>query len=287
MGILCIDVGGTFIKTGLLSSGATLSRKQKYPTPKKWESFTACLQDIKQDIGEEIAGISMSIPGIVDSDRGYLQTGGSLMFNYGREIVRELEPILKTRIIVENDGKCAALAEARDGSLKNCKNGIVLIIGTAIGGGIIANQQLLKGSHFAAGEFSYIQTPAGFFGNVNSAIDLGGELALEKNSKIPYTGEEFFEFLKNKDRQAHNIMTNYAKGLAEQLFNLQVILDPEKIAIGGGISHQPLLFDYLEAHKQKLIQQYPMYPLSPCIVPCSHRGDANLIGAYYNFLDKK
>ena len=61
---------------------------------------------------------------------------------------------------MENDGKCAALAEFWRGSLKGCTNGAVVVIGTGVAGGIILNGKLFRGNHFTAGEYSYICTEA-------------------------------------------------------------------------------------------------------------------------------
>ena len=59
---------------------------------------------------------------------------------------------------MENDAKCAAMAEAATGSLKDINDGFVLIFGTMIGGGFIKDRKLYKGKHFSAGEVSYIIT---------------------------------------------------------------------------------------------------------------------------------
>ena len=62
----------------------------------------------------------------------------------------------KTKIHVENNAKCAAMAEAAVGSLMYDENGFVLILSTMIGGGYIRNHKIYKGKHFATGEVSYI-----------------------------------------------------------------------------------------------------------------------------------
>ena len=63
-------------------------------------------------------------------------------------------------VILENDGKAAAMAELANGALKDCCNAAVFIIGTGVGGGIIANGQLVRGVHFTAGEYSFVNTNA-------------------------------------------------------------------------------------------------------------------------------
>lgn len=94
----------------------------------------------------------MSLPGRMDSNKGYLYSGGMLQYNRGKNIVEILEKRCPVPITIENDGKCAALAEAWIGNLKDCDDGIVVILGTGIGGGIIKDKKLHKGKHFMAGE---------------------------------------------------------------------------------------------------------------------------------------
>ena len=63
-------------------------------------------------------------------------------------------------VSVENDGKCAALAEFWRGSLKGCTNGAVVLSEPVLQGGDHPNGKLFRGNHFTAGEYSYICTEA-------------------------------------------------------------------------------------------------------------------------------
>jgi predicted NBD/HSP70 family sugar kinase len=90
-------------------------------------------------------GIAISMPGIIDSENGYCVMGGALGYNddfYFRHVLYERCPV---RIVIENDAKCAAMAEAGKGALKDVSDGLVLIFGTMIGGGIIHDHKLLSG----------------------------------------------------------------------------------------------------------------------------------------------
>ena len=62
---------------------------------------------------------------------------------------------------IENDGKAAALAEAWKGNLKDCRDGVAIVLGTGIGGGLIKDGKIHRGKHFGAGEFSAIVTDGG------------------------------------------------------------------------------------------------------------------------------
>ena len=80
----------------------------------------------------DVEGIANSMPGIIDTETGYCVMGGALSYNddfYFRHVLYERCPV---RIVIENDAKCAAMAEAGMGALKGVNDGLVLIFGTMI-----------------------------------------------------------------------------------------------------------------------------------------------------------
>ena len=104
-------------------------------------------------------------------------------------------------------------------------------------------------------------------------------------TKEKYCGEEIFEMANQGNQQVLNALDEYCMNLAVQLYNIQTIFDPEKIAIGGGISAQPLLIERIDEQYQKLFVDFlPVRPVP--IVSCMFRNDANLIGAYYELRKK-
>jgi len=93
-----------------------------------------------------------------------------------------------------------------------------------------------------------------------------------------------FDWINEGDTTTCEVLDAYTYCLAMQFFNLQSLFDPEVIAIGGGISAQPLLFQYIERNLAYLEQHLPMYLVSPRVVRCQFMNDANLIGALKNHL---
>ena len=102
----------------------------------------------------------MALPGFVDNRTGYVSNGGALLYNTATPVGQLLAEKCGCPVILENDGKAAAMAELANGALKGCCNAAVFIIGTGVGGGIIANGQLVRGVHFTAGEYSFVNTNA-------------------------------------------------------------------------------------------------------------------------------
>ena len=217
--------------------------------------------------------------------------GGSLRYIEDCNVIETLQKRCPTKIHLENDGKCAALGEFWKGSLKGCNDGVVMVLGTGIGGGIISNGKLVKGNHFAAGEFSFIRTNSentsgyhNFFGFQNGVNSLISGVATKKNVQArELDGIKVFEMANKGDKDVLEVLDRYCEGIALQILNLQNILDPEKVAIGGGISEQPLLIKYIVDNIEKIHNSSPMNNAHPNVVLCEFNNDANIIGAIYNY----
>lgn len=296
MKYLVLDIGGSSIKYALMNRESEFLEKGKVKTPKdSLETFVEVIGEIYDIYKDEIEGIAISMPGRIDSDRGYTFTGGALTYNDKRDMVDILKKRCPVSITIENDGKCAALAEASLGNLSDCNDGIVVILGTGIGGGIIKDKKLHKGANFIAGEFSAIITNSSTKKNpmesmwartcgVNALIR---EVALVKNiSEEEINGEKVFEYANLGDKDVLNVLDEYCYRIAVQLFNLQYIYNPEKIAIGGGISAQNILIEYIQKNIHKLASKIPVDFPAPTVVACKYRNDSNLIGALQNFISK-
>ena len=295
MNFLILDVGGQAIKYALMNEKSEFIEKGKVPTPTDTiENFAEAVGGIFDKYKNTIEGIGMSMPGRIDSDRGYLYTGGSLEYNTDKEMSTILKKRCPVPITIENDGKCAALAELWKGNLKNCDDAIVMVIGTGIGGGIIKDKKLHKGKHFIAGEFGFIHTNdsdhqdnfSGMLSRQCGTPTLCKTVAIAKNLPVEEVdGYKVFEYAKNGDTGVLKILDDYCYKIAIQLYNLQSIYDPERFAIGGGISKQAILFEYIQKNIDKCATEIP-YLIKPEIVRCKFFNDSNLIGALYTYLTK-
>ncbi len=297
MNYLVFDVGGHAIKYALMNEKVEFLRKRKVKTPlDSIESFLEIIESIYNKYKEKVQGIALSLPGRIDSESGFAFTGGYLEYNAGKNIIDLIEERCPVLVSVENDGKCAALAEAWIGNLSDCINGIVVVLGTGIGGGVIIDKKLYKGSHFQAGEFSNIITEdktksleeENFWWYYGASGGLCQMVARAKNLPVSeMNGVQVFELVNSKDDEVLKILDEYCRKLVIQLINLQYSFDPEKIAIGGGISLQDTLHEYIQKNIEKYTLQMPKGFIPPNVVPCKFRSDSNLIGALYCHLLKK
>jgi len=296
MKCLVYDVGGTFIKYAMIDQQENILEHGRVPTPMEGiEVFLDTIYEIYQKFSEEVAGIAMSMPGILDAERGYMYTGGSL--SYIRDV--NMQDLIREKcknlpVSIENDAKSAALAEVTSGSLADCNDAMVVICGTGIGGGVIHEKRILRGSHFFAGEFSFINRGCqgentdsamwGKAGGVRRLYRIYADITGEALDRID--GEMLFGRANYGDRAAIEAIHRYCRVLAVQLLNLQCMIDPEKIAIGGGISVQPLFIRILREEVMDMHRTYPPGMPLPEIVSCRYFNDANMLGAYYAFRRK-
>jgi predicted NBD/HSP70 family sugar kinase len=292
MSLFCIDVGGTEIKYAR-ADGITLSAKDKCPTPYgNNEHFLHTLADLFREHGTGCGGIAISMPGLIDSRKGYvINAGGMLKEVRELPLARQLEACTGVPVSVENDAKSAALAELHAGELKGCETGAVLILGTGIGGALIQNGKLYRGAHLFAGEFSYVHINQDRFEHSDSvlAVRCGGrELRRKaakklKKSENEVTGYTIFDLAEQGDPGMLEIIRNYAGDLARFIYNLQCIFDPEKIVIGGGISARELLIRTIREETDAIYDK-DIFGLPRAVVAGSRfHNDANLIGACCRF----
>ena len=301
---LVLDFGGTFVKYAWMDQDGNIIRKDKKPAP------LACKEDFRKFVSEReeedrsICGIAISMPGILNPETGYAYRAGSYKCLAGTNIYDLLREVTDIPVSIENDGKAAALAEQWKGSLKDVSCGAAVIIGTGLGGGIIMNHELQRGSHFAAGEITAVLMEPGNYSMEGSAALKTGMTAFlldvaktkkmnpadfeissnfvdedsERENKI--SGKDVFKWIEEGDPETLEAYHRWLEALTFVLINLKVILDPEKIVIGGGVSaNERFLHDLKEEYK-KAGESMSVYKRFNCqIERCTFKEDANLLGA--------
>ena len=289
---LCIDVGGTFIKHAYADRFGKISSKEKEATPANLDGFLAVIRKIVSENAGNIAGIAICCPGKVDRKQGTIFHGGSLPYLDELPLKAILEAEFHLPVGVINDGKAAALSELWLGNLQGCDNGIAIVLGTAIGGGIIANGQLLEGEHFQAGEFSFIvhnpseQAAKSLIGDRLSAVAFV-ETGSQKIGLFQADGQLVFDAITEGNQVLVRHLEDYCYELALVILNIQAVLDFSKVVIGGGISAQPRLIQEIDKQLRKIRSDLPALEATMCkpiVLPCKFYNDANILGALYNLL---
>lgn len=270
-----VDIGGTTVKLGLFKFDGEVIEKWEIKT--RTENHGAnILPDVAATVKEHmeqrnltkenILGVGVGIPAPV-MESGIVKATANLGWGY-KEVKHELEELLEIEVKVGNDANVAALGEMWKGGGQGHRNMIMVTLGTGVGGGVITNGRIMVGGHGAGGEIGHIcvnyeeteQCGCGKTGCLEQYASATGiaRLArkrLKKNEDASILREKpeekisaktVFDAVKAGDKVAMEVAEEFGKYLGYALSNLAVIVDPEVIVIGGGVSRAgEILLEYV------------------------------------------
>lgn len=294
---LAIDIGGTNLKSGLVNHEGQISHQAKEKTPQNLADLKRAIASIVKKglavAGQGLKGVAFSAPGRVVSETGVVHVGGALPFIDGLSLKALIEDEFHLPTAAINDGKAAAQAELWKGHLTNVQNGLVMLLGTGVGGGIVLNGQLHQGTHFQAGELSYLFASANqmtldnTMGRLGSAVNFVDQ-ARELLGLEPGDGEEVFVALEAGDNQElASLFAQYCTNIVYMINTLQVTLDIDTVLFGGGISAQPLLLEGIQVKYDAVRDEVEWLrdSFEPLTIDlCKFGSEANLLGAVYQLL---
>jgi len=287
MNILAIDIGGTMIKYGLVSSDGEILSTDKIETEaeKGLENILNKIDNIFKRYKENNpVGIAVSGTGQINGMIGKVIGGNPIIPNWiGANLVKILEEKYNLPAILENDVNCVALGEKWIGAGKNLSNFICLTIGTGIGGGVILNNQLFRGENFVAGEFGHILIKKGEFEQFASTTALI-RLVKERTGKI-LNGKEIFDLEKKEIVEYQEVISEWIENLTDGLSSIVYCFNPANIILGGGVIGQgePLINRIKNSLFKKIGSQFKE---KLNIIQAKLGNNAGMIGASYLLLEK-
>ncbi|WP_100010155.1 ROK family protein [Lentibacillus sediminis] len=288
---LAVDIGGTFIKSGIVDEEATISKQKKIKTPRTLEGLLEIFDQLHQE-HREVKGIAVSCPGAV-SEIGEINGTSALPYLHGPNIKKQIEDLVGVPIYIENDANCVGYAEIWRGKAQGNKDALVVVIGTGVGGALIKNGEVHKGANLHGGEFGYMLIPAESPSGYKTLSEAGatGALIREVASRKQcgpeeLTGEDIFIHAENGDKDCQNAIADFYRSLALGIYNLQYMYDPEMILIGGGISARDDLIANINLQLDDILSELPGSTVKPNVDTCEFRQHANLLGAVFAYMRK-
>ena len=287
MNILAIDIGGTMIKYGLVSSdGKILSTdKIKTESSKGLNNILNKIDNIFKRYKENNpVGVAVSGTGQINGIIGKVIGGNPIIPNWiGANLVKILEEKYNLPAVLENDVNCVAFGEKWIGAGKDLSNFICLTIGTGIGGGIILNNQLFRGENFVAGEFGHILIKKGEFEQFASTTALI-RLVKERTGKT-LNGKEIFDLEKKEIVEYQEVISEWIENLTDGLSSIVYCFNPANIILGGGVIEQgePLINRIKDSLFKKI---GPQFKEKLNIIQAKLGNNAGMIGASYLLLEK-
>ncbi|EGN66962.1 N-acetylmannosamine kinase [Fusobacterium animalis 11_3_2] len=287
MNILAIDIGGTMIKYGLVSSDGEILSTDKIETEaeKGLENILNKIDNIFKKYKENNPiGVAVSGTGQINGMIGKVIGGNPIIPNWiGANLVKILEEKYNLPAVLENDVNCVALGEKWIGAGKDLINFICLTIGTGIGGGIILNNQLFRGENFVAGEFGHILIKKGEFEQFASTTALI-RLVKERTGKT-LNGKEIFDLEKKEIVEYQKVISEWIENLTDGLSSIVYCFNPANMILGGGVIEQgePLI----NRIKNSLFKKIgPQFKEKLNIIQAKLGNNAGMIGASYLLLEK-
>lgn len=310
---LGIDLGGSHIAAALVDEEGQLHFKKSRNT-----DVSGGLKGIAADIGhlgqsvlkrldhkqrESVRHLGIGVPGPIHPQTKDVIYAPNLGWE-NADLRSELEVYFTDmEIHIVNDASCAAWAEFKFGALRGHPNSMLLTLGTGLGGGFIYRGELFDGASgfgFEPGHLTLIADgelcPCGRKGCLEAYVSIRAlrreaDQALQEypdslllkdkslDASMPYTIRELFAAAEAGDPAAVHSVELYSHYLAVGIASLTTVLQPEIIALGGGISHQDEKFyeKLQEAVAEELLPR--MGQPVPRIIPAGLGNDAGIVGA--------
>ncbi|MEI3843117.1 MULTISPECIES: ROK family protein [unclassified Microbacterium] len=250
-GVLGLDVGGSSVKF-LLADGTVRERpepilrgRRETPADDPVEGLRAIAEEVR-GTGAEPTRIVVSIPGIVDEERGAVIRSTNVPALDDTLLAQELGARTGVPVTVINDGHAAAISEAAWGAGAGHEDVFVLALGTGIAGAHVVRGEVVPGAHGSAGELGHITIEPG--GRVCSCgrrgcleTVIGAPALAEAWRAAGGSGgpEQLLGAYGEGSPEAASVVEHAAEGLAEAILTLCALVDPGCIVIGGGLAAEP------------------------------------------------
>ncbi|MEH7111918.1 ROK family glucokinase [Neobacillus niacini] len=267
--IVGVDLGGTTTKLAFINMKGDILHKWEIPTDNSNEGQNITINIAKaidhklvelKELKSKLIGIGMGAPGPVDYETGIIRNVVNLGWKDNFPLQESLQTLTDLPVVIENDANCAALGEMWNGAGKGANDLVCVTLGTGVGGGVIANGNIVRGINGAAGEIGHItsipfggapcncgktgclETVASATGVVRLAMsellkaDAHGQLSKLFVANGLVTAKDVFDSARNGDDLAIKILDEVTFHLGFVLANIANTLNPEKIVLGGGVS---------------------------------------------------
>lgn len=256
-----IDLGGSHVAVGVVNQSGKIVQNESlditdHAVDAVIEAIVKTTKHVLAQVKDDVVAIGIGSPGNIDAATGAIRYSPN--FNWHDVPLGEkLREKLKLDVYVANDARCATLGEYAYGIGRGTSDFVLLTLGTGIGGGIIAGGRLQLGAGMGAGEVGHhqIRPTDGFVcgcGKIGCFEAQASGMGLIRHAKAVASSFPKSLLLEGKpdqigskgirkaaeagDGHGKAAWANYTADLAMGLANLVAILNPEIIALGGGVS---------------------------------------------------
>lgn len=301
-----VDFGGTTVKFAVIREGEVFDRGNVIDT-QAHKSPDALIAAIIGEIRgltarhQDVSAVGFGVPGLVDQATGTVveltNVPGWVNIPLTARIRQELGGV---SVAVDNDANAMTYGEWRFGAAKNRRNVICVTLGTGVGGGLILDNRIYRGSRHAAGEIGQITIDMkgvpGHYGNYGALEKYVGNAQIAERARELYrtvgidatpeqcTPKNLEKAAHHGDQLARDLWESFGTEIGAALAGVVWLLNPGCIVIGGGIANAgELLFEPIGRALRS--RTASIFHEKLAIVPATLGTDAGMIGAAAMALD--
>jgi len=253
---LGIDLGGSKIEIAALAPDNAELLRRRVPTPRgdypgTLAAIAGLVEQAERDLGQR-GSLGIGIPGAESRVTGLIKNANSTWL-IGRPLRHDLQALLQREVRLANDANCFALSEASDGAAAGYEVVFGVILGTGVGGGIVARGKVLAGANAIAGEWGHNRLPGDeaewprCYCGRNGCVETFVSGPAMRRDHAQSGGEsmhpaEIAARAAAGDTACEATLRRYEARLARALAEVINILDPDAIVLGGGLSNLERLY---------------------------------------------
>jgi glucokinase len=292
-----VDLGGTNLRIAAVNQQGNLMEKVTLGTRvglgkgHAIREMCDAIRVLAAKYGDTSAlqGIGIGVPGIIDMKTGMLRESPNLPGWAGTPVQAEIEHLLGTRVILENDANVAALGEKWLGAARDVDDMVMLTLGTGVGGGIVLEGRIWHGMTGMAGEFGHMTVepegpPCGCgnrgcveqYASATAVVRMAKEaiasgrapgLAKAASSDPEFNAKGIYNLAIQGDAEAKKIFGRVGRALGICIANLVNAFNLNMYVVGGGVSSaweafSPFIFEELRQRSLVYAATAPASPLS-------------------------
>ncbi|MGN0521420.1 MAG: ROK family protein [Eubacterium sp.] len=272
--IFTLDIGGTYTKFAHIDNNKII-KKGKWETT---DNFQLIIDKIDSVICPDVEYIGISSGGFWDKDGksiGYETVESTSENNLKKSLSKKYD----CPVFIENDARCALLAEKKYGALKDYKNAVMFVLGSSLGCAVMINKELYSGNTNQAGamfmmpeyydcdtyRFDKSANSIALTKKYDPSLNMGNMLLLEEKAL-------------SNDESALSLIEEYTRAVALKCWYAYLMYDPECIALGGGIAKSKYIVKKIQEHLNSFFKIDKSTRI-PLILNAQFQEDSNLIGA--------
>lgn len=301
-----VDVGGTKVAGGVVDETGEILATVRKPTPAQdsqgaVDTIISVIKELQASY--EVEAVGIGAPGFIDAARSSVIFAPNVSWR-NEPLAMKVAKATGLQVVVENDANSAAWGEYKFGAAKNRRSAVTITVGTGIGGGIVVDGRLVRGSFGFAAEIGHMNmVPDGIlcgcgengcwemYSSGNALV----RLAQDRASKAPATAGRLLELAGGKasdisglmvsqaaqegDPAARDAFSEIGKWLGQGIADIAAMLDPEIFVLSGGVCEagDVLLGPTRSAFELRLTAR-PFRSLAPVVI-AQLGNQAGLIGA--------